>query len=52
MLASTETEDRKMPRNIHKLTEEQIAELRKSPYVRSIGEDYVHFTAQFKQKFW
>ena len=41
-----------MAAHYNKFTEEQIEILRRSPYVRSVDEDRVIFTVEFKSEFW
>ena len=35
-----------------RFTNEEIAQLRESPYVIKVTDSLVHFSAEFKQKFW
>lgn len=41
-----------MAAHYNKFTEEQIEVLRSNPYVRSVDEARVSFTAEFKDEFW
>ena len=38
--------------SVKKFTYEEIIQLRNSPYVLDVSPNQVHFSAEFKEKFW